>query len=184
MICENCGENEANVRYTQIVNGVKKEMVLCQDCAKHLGISDMDFNMPINLSSFLSDFFDDTTDTFLPELIKTKEIQCNQCGMTYDEFMHTGKFGCANCYDTFQNKIDAILKNLHGANRHVGRKSTVIKPALDKQDIQKKPKQTPMKEANQGSELEELKENLKKAIKEERYEDAARLRDEIKKLEK
>ena len=57
MLCENCGENEANVRYTQIVNGVKKEMKLCDKCADELGIGEMDFNMPINLSSFLSDFF-------------------------------------------------------------------------------------------------------------------------------
>ena len=181
MLCENCGENEANVRYTQIVNGVKKEMKLCEKCANELGIGDMDFNMPINLSSFLSEFFDDTSDTFLPELTKTKELKCNQCGMTYDEFTHTGKFGCANCYHTFKNKIDAILKNLHGANRHVGRKSNITKPNLNKSDI--KEKQTSSKQNNQISPIGKLKEDLKKAIKEERYEEAAKIRDEIKKLE-
>ena len=41
MLCQNCGKNEANVRYTQIVNGNKKEMVLCQECAEKMGIGDL-----------------------------------------------------------------------------------------------------------------------------------------------
>ena len=48
MLCQNCGENEANVRYTQIVNGVKKEMVLCEKCSKELGIGNLNLSMPIN----------------------------------------------------------------------------------------------------------------------------------------
>lgn len=184
MLCENCGENEANVRYTQIVNGVKKEMALCEKCADELGIGDMDFNMPINLSSFLTDFFDDTQEAFLPSFSNTKELRCDECGMTYDEFTHTGKFGCANCYETFSNKIDSILKNLHASNRHIGRKGKIVKPVLDKADIKKEETNKEKEEKNQISKIEELKEDLKQAIKEERYEDAARIRDEIKKLEK
>lgn len=184
MLCENCGENEANVRYTQIVNGVKKEMKLCKNCADELGIGDMDFNMPINLSSFLSDFFDDTSDTFLPEFIKKEELQCDECGMTYDEFVHTGKFGCAKCYDIFSNKIDPILKNLHASNRHIGRKGKITNPVLDKDTIKKEVEKKETKQDSEISKIDSLKEDLKQAIKEERYEDAARIRDEIKKLEK
>ncbi len=177
MECENCGKNEANVRYTQIVNGVKKEMILCEDCAKEMGIGDMDFNMPINVSSFFSEFFEDTEDNFLPEFTKKEELQCKECGMTYDEFMHNGKFGCANCYDTFLNKIDPILKNLHASNQHVGRKGKINKPKLEKMTtLNEEPKNT-------TSKIDELKAELKQAIKEERYEDAAKIRDEIKKLE-
>lgn len=185
MLCENCGENEANVRYTQIVNGVKKEMKLCETCANELGIEEMDFSMPIDLSSFLSEFFEDAQDNFLPEFTKTKELRCNQCGMTYDEFTHTGKFGCANCYNAFSEKIDIILKNLQANNRHVGRKGKIVKPVLDKKSIEKKEiKKEEEKENSSISKIDTLKENLKQAIKEERYEDAARIRDEIKKLEK
>lgn len=178
MLCENCGEHEANVRYTQIVNGLKKEMALCEKCANEMGIGNMDFNMPINLSSFLSDFFEDSQDSFLPEFTNREELRCKECGMTYDEFIHGGKFGCANCYDTFQNKIDPILKNLHASNQHVGRKSKITKPKLNKVDS---PKEEPSKVAS--SKTDELKEKLKQAIKEERYEDAAKIRDEIKKLD-
>lgn len=179
MLCENCGENEANVRYTQIVNGVKKEMALCKKCANKLGIGNMDFSMPINLSSFFSEFFEDTGDTFLPEFTKKEEQQCKECGMTYDEFIHTGKFGCANCYDVFQNKIDPILKNLHASNCHVGRKGKITKTQLNEEGLQKEESQK-----TTIQEMDELKQKLKQAIKEERYEDAAKIRDEIKKLEK
>ena len=59
MLCENCGNHEANVRYTEIINGEKKEMHLCEECSQKLGIGNMDFKMPINFSSFLGDFFDE-----------------------------------------------------------------------------------------------------------------------------
>ena len=44
MKCQNCGNNDANVRYTQIINGVKKQMNLCEKCAKKLGITDISFD--------------------------------------------------------------------------------------------------------------------------------------------
>ena len=47
MLCQNCGKNEVNFKYTQVVNGVKKEMALCEKCAKELGLENMDFNIPI-----------------------------------------------------------------------------------------------------------------------------------------
>ena len=50
MLCENCGKNNANVKYTQIINGEKKQMFLCEDCSQKLGINDLHFNMPINLN--------------------------------------------------------------------------------------------------------------------------------------
>ena len=55
MLCQNCGNHEGNIKYTQIINGVKKEMILCEECAKEFGIDEINFNMPINFSSFLGD---------------------------------------------------------------------------------------------------------------------------------
>ena len=184
MLCENCGENEANVKYTQIINGAKKEMKLCEHCANELGIGEMDFSMPISLSSFLGEFFENEEEDFLPEFTKTKELRCEQCGMTYDEFTHTGKFGCANCYNTFSDKIEAILKNLHVANRHVGRRGKIVNSTLDKANIKKEEQKQERKQDNEIYKIDFLKKDLKQAIKEERYEDAAHIRDEIKKLEK
>ena len=52
MLCENCKENEATVKYTQIINGDKKEMHLCEECSHKLGIDNISFNMPIDFSNF------------------------------------------------------------------------------------------------------------------------------------
>lgn len=190
MLCENCGKREANVMYTQIINGDKKEMHLCEECSEKLGIENMDFKMPISFSSFLGDFFDEfENDTLLPELNPIKELRCDSCGMTFENFMNTGKFGCSNCYNIFESKIDPILKNIHGANRHVGRLGKIgpasnIQEQEEKREINKiegTEKEEP-KVANEVSEEDKLREELRKAIKEERYEDAAKLRDEIKNL--
>ena len=184
MLCQNCGENEVTFRYTQIINGVKKEMALCDKCAKSLGLDTMDFNMPINFSSFLSDFLNETADTeFIPKFSQKNSIlKCENCGMTYNEFIDNGKFGCDNCYEIFGDRLDNVLKNIHGSSEHVGRRSinntkdkTVnSKSNNEKQNIDKKD----LKEEK----LEELNMKLKLAIQEERYEDAAKIRDEIKNI--
>ena len=175
MLCQNCGKNEANVRYTQIINGVKKEMALCQSCSKELGIGHIEFNMPINLSSFWGEFLEDSE--LLPSFIKPKEIICDKCRMTYEEFTKIGKFGCENCYSSFSDKIDSILKNIQGGNRHIGR------IAISRENNKMLQTKEIKEEKVEQSKLEVLKNDLKIAIREERYEDAAKIRDEIKKLE-
>ena len=184
MKCENCGKNEANVKYTQIINGEKKQMFLCEDCSEKLGIdSNIHLNMPINFSSFLSDFFDDVN-AITPMPMIEKAIQCQKCGLTFDDFMNTGKFGCSNCYEEFENKIDPILKNIHGSNRHIGRLGNVIE-GNDLSESSKNKNETSenTKKDEKAKYIDDLKRDLKLAIKEERYEDAAKIRDEIKKLE-
>lgn len=187
MLCQNCGENEANVRYTQVVNGVKKEMALCEKCAHELGIGDMNFNMPISFSSFLGDFFEEEKD-FLPNFMQEEKMICDKCGMTYEDFINTGKFGCENCYETFSSKIDPILKNIHGGNRHIGRGISLPKEkiSIEKNEESKLNSKQDMEktiESDRNKQLEKLKKDLKIAIQEERYEDAAKIRDEIKKFE-
>ena len=116
MLCQNCHEHEANVHYTQTINGVKKEMVLCEECARKLGIGNISFSMPMSLSSIFGDFLEDyEQESLLPSFVKPSELQCNQCGMTYQEFINGGKFGCEHCYDVFADQIDPILKNIQGA---------------------------------------------------------------------
>ena len=103
MVCQNCGKNEANVKYTQIVNGVKKEMVLCEECAEKMGISNFKVNMPIHFSNFFDDLFDD--EQLLPSFMKENSNTCTNCGEEYDNFIKTGLLGCADCYDMFEDKI-------------------------------------------------------------------------------
>lgn len=177
MLCQNCGKNEANFRYTQIINGVKKELILCTDCAKKLGVDNID--IPINFSSFLGDFFNDYAENSLLPSFSTNDVKCKTCNMTYNDFINTGMFGCSDCYDVFSNPIDSLLKNLHGTSEHIGRG---IKSASLEESQKIKPKK--QEKDKKKDELENLKKDLEKAIKEERYEDAAKIRDKIKEIDK
>ena len=179
MLCENCKKREANVRYSENINGIKKELHLCEECSKKLGITDkMDFRMPsLDFSNFFGSFLEDfSTSDFMPLVNEVKSIKCDSCGSTFDDIINTGRYGCANCYDVFEDRMDPILKKMQGANRHNGRLGKVSDNSIkfDKKEEQKT--------QNSGdNKLEKLQEDLKQAIKEERYEDAAKIRDEIKK---
>lgn len=179
MKCQNCGKNEANIRYTQIINGVKKEIALCTNCANKLGVElDMP-DFPINLHSFLGDFFNDYAENALLPSFQSNVVKCKNCGTTYDDFINTGMFGCSECYDTFSNPIDSLLKNLHGTAKHIGRGS---ESKLDAVKIEHK--KSSKQEKTMENKKTELQKQLEKAIKEERYEDAARIRDEMKEGDK
>ena len=56
MLCDNCGKREANVKYSENINGRKKELNLCEECSHKLGIDQMDFSMPIDFSNFFEGF--------------------------------------------------------------------------------------------------------------------------------
>lgn len=193
MLCQNCGKNEANVKYTQIINGVKKQMLLCSNCADELGLEDIGFDMPIDFSSFLGDVFEDTHASFLSDIINTKELKCDKCNMTYDEFTDIGKFGCEHCYEAFENKIEQLIKSIQGSNKHVGRlgnkniKSSINNNEGNIQNKNMENKRSIEEGSNDDNQLENkikrLQNKLKQEIKEERYEDAAKTRDEIKKLQ-
>ena len=179
MKCQNCGENEANFRYTEIINGVKKEIALCDECRQKLGLQGLDFNIPIDFSSFFGDFLNEYDESSVfPMLAKPKQLKCDSCGMTYDQFMKEGKFGCSNCYSIFDTKIEPILKRIHGESKYLGRKGKVSKAPVHNEenkieDVKNEKEQT----------LADLKKELKKLIKEEKYEEAAIIRDKIKTLE-
>lgn len=177
MLCDNCGKNEATVMYSENINGVKKEMHLCQKCSKELGIDNINFNMPIDFSSFFGEMLEDfQTPEFMPLYNSMKDLKCKNCGYTFDNIVNKGQFGCANCYETFQNEIDPIIKKIQGANMHIGRIGKISDNKIEKLNLEDK-------ESKELNKIDQIKAKLKEAIKTEDYEKAAKLRDEIKKLE-
>ena len=174
MKCDKCKKNIANVKYTQIINGEKEELNLCEQCAQGMGINN--FSMPINFSDFFGEFLQSDISNAFSESNYHIESRCKKCGMTFEEFASIGKFGCDNCYAVFNEKIDRILKGIHGTEKHVGRKLLNVKEEQnEKEEISK--------HNSQILEIERLKNKLKQLIKDENYEEAAKVRDEIKKLE-
>lgn len=154
MKCSNCGKNNANIKYNQNINGEVINLNLCEECAQKLGI----FNSFDDIfSPMIMDF-----DYVLPE-----EIKCKKCGYTLSKYRSTGLFGCEECYNTFKKEIDSLLPKIQGKNRHVNKKARKVKNAKN----------------TQMSELDKLKEELKQLIEQEKFEEAAVVRDKIKNIE-
>ncbi len=178
MLCDNCGKREANVRYSENINGRKKELHLCEECSQKLGIGNMDLNMPIDFSSFFGGLLEDfgTTD-FMPLFNEVKALKCEKCGYTFEDIVNTGRLGCVNCYSVFEERLDPIIKKIQGSNTHIGRSGKIIDNKIGKKFDEKKDETK-----EDVSKLDKLQNELKQAIKDERYEEAAKIRDEIKKL--
>ena len=187
MLCDNCGKRQANVMYSENINGVKKELHLCEECSQKLGIGKMNFTIPTDFSSLFGDVMEGfTTSEFMPLFQEMKEIRCEQSGATFDDIVNSGKLGCGNCYSLFEEKLAPILKRIQGNVQHVGRLGKITPNEVEgvKKDVNKAIHQTTeTSQLNNNREIETLQEKLKQAIKEERYEDAAKIRDEIKQKE-
>lgn len=175
MLCENCGKDEANVTYTENINGKIKKLYLCSECGEKVGIGNFGFSTDFNslLSNFLTHASNDELEYFSKEKLK-----CKKCGYTYDDFTKVGKFGCSHCYETFSEQLEDILKRVHGSNRHVGKQLVQSK---NTGDISKESNKPNIKKKT--DKIQDLQKKLKQAIGEENYEEAARIRDEIRGLE-
>lgn len=168
MLCDLCEKNEATVHITKILNGNKKELNLCEKCAKEKG--ELTFYSPIDISSsfsfqnILSGIMDHMSNVGQNQ--KNSYIYCKNCGTTYSEFKQRGLAGCSECYKNFSETIKPIIKRVQGNIEHTGK----IPNKLGKHIIQKK-------------KLLKLKEDLQKAISAEEYEKAAEIRDMIRKIQ-
>lgn len=161
MQCERCQQKEANVHITQIMNGKKQETHLCQECAHDMKISLGFPQLPAqNLTNLLGFLTPETPD------VKARETQCPNCKTPYRRIVESGYVGCSECYQHFNSYLEPVLRNIHGSSRHHGK----IPKRLGGAYVLKR-------------QIEELKRKLKQEVEKEQYEEAARLRDEIKALE-
>ncbi len=160
MICELCKQAQATVHLTEIVNEQMTELHLCESCANQKGTQvESHFGLS-DLLSGLADF----SKTQEPEEVTTKA--CPNCGMTYDDFRKVGRLGCADCYPAFKRSLASLLKRIHGSPIHLGKSpARLVKPSKAK------------------TELAALRRKLEKAIEQEEFEEAARLRDQIRQAE-
>lgn len=169
MLCQKCGEKNASVHLTKIINGNKSEIYICEECAKENG--ELDF--PLEGKFPLYQFFSGLMGMNVPEnagAVMPQEdcaTQCAVCGLTYAQFGQIGRFGCDRCYESFGGHILPLFRRLHGNQKHMGKI-----PARAGSAVRLK------------KEIEQHKAELKKRIMEEDFEAAAQLRDRIRELEK
>ena len=126
MECQECHERPATLHFTQVNNGPKREIHVCEVCAKEKGY----VTYPDEAYSFhhlLTDLFKfnaSKVDGVANNTFKqqAKELKCPHCGMTFTQFKQIGKFGCATCYKTFESRLDPIFRRAHGGNtKHTGK---------------------------------------------------------------
>jgi len=162
MLCDVCGKNGATVHITEIINEKVTKLHLCEECAKEKGAEMEDH---FGLSDLLAGLTDLGTNKVEAEIMDN--VKCLSCGFTYNDFKKLGRFGCGECYEAFKKQIAPLLKRIHCSDRHVGKVPLMVgKTVKDTQTLQ------------------ELKLKMEKAIQAEEFEEAARLRDKIKELEK
>lgn len=168
MLCDICGENSATVHLTEIIDDKMTELHLCEDCAQkksaqmesHFGLAD--------LLAGLADLGSPFTKTK-----KEAKIKCSRCGLTYEDFKKVGRLGCGECYSAFREALLPLLKRIHGSTQHYGKSpKKVVKAAKTAKALRPR------------DELQDLKEKLQKAIQLEEFEEAAKIRDKIREMEK
>ena len=172
MLCQNCGANPATLRVIDVQYPPKgpdsqapttystQERNLCDVCAKDADLP----HAPMIKQSV----------TEIWKVLKAKaqkgrkesSVSCPDCGMTLLEFRQRGRLGCPKDYEVFAPHLRELFERIHGATKHVGRA-----PGLDSGDLQRMRRRS------------ELQKDLESAIRDEAYEQAAQLRDELRTLE-
>ena len=157
MTCDVCKSNQATVFLTQIVGGQMKKINLCESCSKEKGVMDP---TSFALTDLLGGLGNEQ------EIERGQGQKCPSCGFTQADFKKTGRLGCPVCYETFGEALGSLLKAVHKGTAHAGKIPS-----------------RQMRSLHFDAQLKTLQKDLQRAVKEENYESAARLRDEIKQLE-
>lgn len=182
MKCDMC-DNEATVFLTQIVDGKMTQVNLCDKCSKEKGVTD-----PTGFQ--LADFLLGTAAQKKAKAVAVEDdtLACPECGFTRAHLKKIGRMGCPECYRTFAEDLDGMLKAMHKGTRHVGKAPGRPAPAVStatarRQESSVEPPLPKPAVVNPKKRLADLKTAIEKAVAEERYEDAAKLRDEMRALE-
>lgn len=169
MVCERCGKNPATIMVKKFINGHKQEVKLCADCAKgEAGGFNLHLDPSLTLQNLLTSLMDQ--ENFPSPLVKGSygnQIECQRCGLSYDQFRKGGRFGCSECYGNFKPFLPPFLQRIHGSSKHTGKVFSAI-------NSQPQP----------NGEIIKLKKELEALIAREEYEEAAGVRDKIRELEK
>lgn len=156
MLCDICKKNVATVHLTQMVEGKTKKVDLCEACSKEKGVDD-----PTGFS--LADLLLGLgAAQEIAQAGAGGELRCPSCNFTQADFKKAGRLGCADCYQTFAEGLEGLLKTMHKGTKHIGKVPQALKRSQDLTDR-----------------LKTLQKKLDKAVSEEDFESAVQLRDEI-----
>jgi protein arginine kinase activator len=172
MLCERCKNIEATIHLTEIIKDVKSEVHLCESCAREIGLNSKLSNFSLSIPEMLS--FLDVSE--VDEV--TAGSVCKSCGLSFMDYSKENKLGCPDCYVHLEDSLKSVIAGYHGAIRHVGKQPSGL-AGVAAGTYARTVRTLPPKQS-----LDELKKQLNRAVYEERYEEAARLRDRINELER
>jgi protein arginine kinase activator len=130
---------------------------LCEECAKAKGVND-----PAGFS--LADLLLGLgASQEMEQAGGGGDLKCPHCGFTQADFKKSGRLGCSDCYETFADGLETLLKSMHKGIKHLGK---VPQSLQQSRDLSEK--------------LKSLQKKLDKAVEQEDFELAAVVRDEIK----
>ena len=158
--CRRCSK-PATLHITEIHDGNAAAIHLCEGCAREYledASEEESFSPAAELAAKLEALTSGDGDE--------AELECGNCGITFNEFREQGRLGCPSCYDEFRSELMPLLENIHEETTHVG----------------KRPLRNPGQTEDQ-SRLIHLRARQREAIAREDYEAAAQLRDEIAEIE-
>ena len=162
MLCDECGCNAACVHMIKVLNGVKTEQHLCGTCASSAGEACFSTGIHFSVNDLVKAMFSQELDN-----ASAPEVTCPNCGMDFADFSRSGKIGCNVCYGVFHEQLEPILRRVHGTNCHTGK--------------------VPVKAGNAvrlRMKVKSLRQDLERSVQCEDYENAAKIRDNIRLLEK
>lgn len=157
MKCDKCPK-QATLHITEVLGEDRyEEHHLCEQCASEY------LYEPGGKKNGKSEELASEDDA---ETASLNHRECPQCGLKFVEFRNSGRLGCPHDYDAFSEELTPLLENIHGDTRHVG----------------KSPRRSPHTQQNQ-TELTKLRRQLQTAVSQEAYEEAAKIRDQIRQIE-
>jgi len=164
VLCQECRKRQATVHKTVIINDHKTETHLCESCARQHAELDLGAEAKFSINSLLAGLLEHEGPALaVPSVTRLK---CPECGQTYAQFARAGRLGCGTCYTAFQERLDPLVRRIHGAPAHTGK---IPRRALGAVRLRR--------------EIVSLKRELQEAVEREDFERAARLRDRIRELE-
>lgn len=162
MLCEVCKENDVVITVTEIDGNDVRQVRLCEQCAAERGLQ----TATASPSPAVTDFLQSVQQHISPT--QTDAVRCSFCSSTLRDFRQTGRLGCPYCYTAFEQSLRELLRKVHGHAQHRGRDYGGAQGAPD---------------APVPVSPDRLRERLERAIRNEEFELAATLRDQLRAIE-
>lgn len=168
MFCERCKNNEATIHLSEVVKNMKSEVHLCEQCAREVGLNTKISNFSLTLPEMLTFINVDESPDF------RHSGRCHSCGCSFADYRKNGKLGCPDCYDYLADELAPVMASFFADKRHIGKSpARVDEKKLTRPEIHGE---------TQLSGIDELQAELDAAVRDERYEDAAVIRDRIREI--